>query len=452
MNWNLYKKKDTPLSQAWITETFDERLRWYSGIRVKEKDWKSGLKAPLLSGVKAEKEKIESIYREIKSQLEKQHKLTAYNVKFLLDCESIHKAENYIDEIKDWIPRIELKQEFLEAFQLFIDYSENGERTTKKGKKLSGWTIKKYKVAKNLLDRFAKETKYPLSWSNINDTFYTKFTNYCWYNLNHYDNNVGTALSSICAFLNWAVEKQIIQDKKYNSKWVIWKENETDALVLYPDEIQALYEMPIEEKRLDRARDNYIFGCLTCLRSANLLTLTESDLNIVGNSWYINPVQAKTDKTLWIKLHTIAIAIIQKYRGQHKTLLHSTLYRSYNTNLKEVAKLFKEHLAKDENKHLTTNEWNKPFTRIRYKQGQPIKIEMDITKMLTPHTERSTGITNLLMMGMREFEVKKISGHAKSSSAFGKYVRIAQRFIDSKSDEAWDKIFTDKSKVLKKVV
>jgi integrase len=450
MNYNLYTKGT--LSQIWITETLDERIRWYTGLRIVKKEWLGTRgKGSFNSSLNAELERIEAIYSEIKKQLKALDKLTAHNVKFLLNCEKIHKSPNYIDEIKYWIPRIELKQEFLETFQIFIDQSVSGERTTKKGKKMANWTIKKYKVAINLLKRFSKETNYPLTWSNINDTFYVKFTNYCWYTLNHYDNNVGTILSSICAFLNWAVDKEIIPHKIYNDRWIIWKENETDALVLYPDEILALYEMPIEEKRLQNARDNYIFGCLTCLRSANLLTLTESDLNIIGNSWYINPVQVKVEKQMSIKLHTIAIDIIQKSMGKYKTLLPAMAYRTYNKNLKEVAELFKDHLAKDENKGLTTNEWDKPFTRVRYKQGKAVKVEMDICKMLTPHTERSTGITNLLMMGMREFEVKKISGHAKSSSSFGKYVRIAQRFIDSKSDEVWDKIFTDKSKVLKKV-
>jgi site-specific recombinase XerD len=450
MNYNLYKK-GSDLYQIWITETLDERLRWYTGLRIKKKDWTGKLgRGPGYSSFNADIEKIESIYKEIKNQLKIQDKLTAHNVKFLLDCENIHKSSNYIDEIKAWIPRIELKQEFLQAFQLFIDQSESGERTTKKGKKLAKWTIKKYKVAINLLKKFSKETSYPLTWSNINDTFYTRFTNYCWYTLNHYDNSVGSVLSSICAFLNWAVEKEMIANKIYNKKWIIWKENETDALVLYPDEIQALYEMPIEEKRLQNARDNYIFGCLTCLRSANLLSLVESDLSIVGNSWYINPVQAKVDKQMSIKLHTIAIEIIKKNHGKYKTLLPYMTYRTYNKHLKEVAKLFKEHIAKDENKGLITNEWDKSFTRIRYKQGKSVKVEMDITKMLTPHTERSTGITNLLIMGLLEYEVKKISGHAKGSTSFGKYVRIAQRFVDSKSDDVWDKIFERKH--LKKAV
>ena len=450
MNYNLYNK-GTDLSQIWLTETLDERMRWYTGLRIKKKDWsgKAG-KGAGYSSFNAELEKIESIYKEIKNQLKVQDKLTAHNVKFLLDCDSIHKSKNFIDEIKAWIPRIELKQEFLEAFQMFIDHSESGERTTKKGKKLAKWTIKKYKVALNLLKKFSRETNYPLAWSNINDAFYTKFTNYCWYTLNHYDNSVGSILSSVCAFLNWAVEKEMIASKIYNNKWIIWKENETDALVLYPDEIQALYEMPIKEERLQNARDNYIFGCLTCLRSANLLNLVESDLNIVGNSWYINPVQAKVDKQMSIKLHTIAIDIIKKNHGKYKTLLPSMAYRTYNTHLKEVAKLFKKHMAKEENHGLIKNEWNKPFTRIRYKQGKSVKVEMDICKMLTPHTERSTGITNLLIMGMLEYEVKKISGHAKGSTSFGKYVRIAQRFVDSKSDDVWDKIFERKH--LKKAI
>lgn len=447
MNFNLYNK-GSKLSQIWLCETLDERLRWYTKLRVKRTDWDNGLKGSIHSQLKADLDKIELIYKEIKRQLDKRNKLTAYRVEYLLKWESIFKSDNYIDEIINQIPFIPERADFLECFQLFIDKSANGERKTKKGKRISTNTVKKYKVTQNLLNDFVKDTKFVLNWKNINDDFYDAFTNYCWHTRKHFDNHVGTQVANLMAFLNWCADEKIIQDKIYSSKWIMWKEDEVDALVLYPEEIQLLYKMPIEGVRLNHVRDTFLFGCFTCLRAGNLLNLTESDINIVGNSWYINPIQVKTDKPLLIKLHEIPVSYILKYRGKFKTLLPEFTHDEYSYWLKELGKKFKDYIKDQKIPESTIiNDWNKPFTRIRYKQGKPYKQEVEIDQLLNPHTERSTGITNLLMMGMREFEVKKISGHAKDSKAFGKYVRFAQKFIDAQSDAAWDKIFTSKLKV-----
>lgn len=451
MNLTLYNKGSKKgLSQIWIDETMEGgRLRWYTGLRVKKhKDHWNGTrgKGGSYTLLNQELEKLDTRYKEIKIQLSRHNILNKDYVKFLLDCDSIHKTDDYVNEIAECIKKIPAKSELLEAFEAFILASKNGTRKTKKGKKIAAPTITKYENTLKSLKRFSKDTKYVLSWEKINDKFYDAITNYLWHTKDNYDNYVGTIISVLIAFLNWCTDTKIIGSKLYTSNWIVWKEEEVDALVLYPDELRLLYEMPIEKQDLDDIRDLYVFGCLTCLRSANLLHLKESDINIVGKVWHIAPVQVKVERTLWIRLHDIAISIIKKHRGKHKTLLPDVSYLQYNVGLKVLAAEFKKHIESLKDKKLITNDWDKPFSRVRFKQGNAIKTEIDICKMLRPHTQRSTGITNLLLMGMREFEVKKISGHSKNSPAFGRYVRIAQRFVDAQSDTAWDKIFKKKGK------
>jgi hypothetical protein len=452
MNWNLYKKKDSPLYQLWLCETIDERLRWYSGIRVNKKDWDKGMKSPALSSVKAEIELIERIYPEIKKQLDKKNMLTASNAHFLLNCENIYKADNYIDEIIECINHIPVKGEFIECFERFIKDSETGKRKKKKGGRIQANTIKKYNVAFNFIKRFGKETGYPLAWKHINYEFYEKLCDFGWNVAGHYDNHLGTIINTFISFLNWCGEEKIITSKIHDSRWVAWKEEEVDALVLYPDEIPILYEMPLEDELHDQVRDLFIFGCLTLLRGGNLLSLTESDLKVVGNTWYINPIQVKVGGKVWIKLHSIAVDIIKKYRGKYNTLLPDMKHAMYANHLKVLARKFRDHLRELElPEDVMTNEWNKPFTRVRYRQGKPIKVQVSIVDIFNPHCERSTGITNLLIMGGQEFMVKQLGGFSKNSSAFNKYVRFAQRIIDSNSDQAWDKMFNGKPHLRKAI-
>ncbi len=53
---------------------------------------------------------------------------------------------------------------------------------------------------------------------------------------------------------------------------------------------------------------------------------------------------------------------------------------------------------------------------------------------------RRTAITTLLILGMPEQLVRSISGHSTNSSAFFRYVRFTQNYIDHEIDQAFDKL------------
>ena len=53
---------------------------------------------------------------------------------------------------------------------------------------------------------------------------------------------------------------------------------------------------------------------------------------------------------------------------------------------------------------------------------------------------RRTAITTLLAMGMTETAVRKISGHAANSKEFYKYVELSQKFMNSETRKAFEKL------------
>jgi integrase len=59
---------------------------------------------------------------------------------------------------------------------------------------------------------------------------------------------------------------------------------------------------------------------------------------------------------------------------------------------------------------------------------------------ITAHTMRRTAITTLLMMGVPENIVRKISGHAPASKEFYKYVSIAQEYLNQEVKNAYEKL------------
>ncbi len=53
---------------------------------------------------------------------------------------------------------------------------------------------------------------------------------------------------------------------------------------------------------------------------------------------------------------------------------------------------------------------------------------------------RRTAITTLLVLGMPEPLVRKISGHTANSKEFYKYVKYSESFLDEETDKAFDRL------------
>jgi integrase len=330
---------------------------------------------------------------------------------------------------------------FIDCFQKFVDDSKNGIRLTDKGTVYALNTVKSYQSVLTNLKKF-KDT-YDLEWSKINDTFYNRLCEYYWFTKDSYDNNTGKTIKIVTTMLNWCYSSGLIANPISTKKWKSWKED-IEILVLYADEIKILHKMPIEEERLERTRDIFLMGVFTCLRVEDLLNLTEKDVVVLNNEYYVNTHVKKVNKHIRIKLNPIGVDIIKKYRNKYHTLLPTITSQKFNENLKDLAKAFKKHLDKLKESQvlpdIVGNDWDKDFKRIRTKKGVPHYEFVKPTDYISSHCMRRSGVTNLLMLGLSPFEVSQISGHAVNSKDFAKYVKIATQVVDKKSVDAWSNV------------
>jgi hypothetical protein len=53
---------------------------------------------------------------------------------------------------------------------------------------------------------------------------------------------------------------------------------------------------------------------------------------------------------------------------------------------------------------------------------------------------RRTAITTMLMLGMKEHVLRKISGHADNSKSFYRNVNLVQSYMDNEMDEVFGKL------------
>jgi len=86
--------------------------------------------------------------------------------------------------------------------------------------------------------------------------------------------------------------------------------------------------------------------------------------------------------------------------------------------------------------------WDDVLPKYQSRQGRLIEIKnrngesWKFYQHLTCHTMRRTAITTLLMLGVSEDVVRRISGHAAGSKEFYRYVMLSQSYLDTQVQTA----------------
>ena len=83
-------------------------------------------------------------------------------------------------------------------------------------------------------------------------------------------------------------------------------------------------------------------------------------------------------------------------------------------------------------------DFTTPIEVSREKQGKAKQLANSVAKeqklgfcdKMSSHMMRRTAITTLLILGMPEHLVRKISGHSAASKSFNRYVHYAQVYMD----------------------
>ena len=92
--------------------------------------------------------------------------------------------------------------------------------------------------------------------------------------------------------------------------------------------------------------------------------------------------------------------------------------------------------------------WTERIGKYRSKNSRSLEIKTHTRNiyrfcdLVSSHTMRRTGITMLLMLGMPEFPVRKISGHSAHSKEFFRYVHVAQSYITDEIDKVRQKLLS----------
>lgn len=337
-------------------------------------------------------------------------------------------------------------------FERFIKYSYKGKRLKPDGSRIKPQTVGNYEYVMRYLREFEIEYGVVLRIKVINSQnkrvfaaernywkkFYLQFTNFMYQKKDFYDNYVGTVIKVIRMFFNFLNKDMAIPTGSFYKNFYICKE-EVPIVTLLPEQFQFLINNSEFDKQLgislQKAKDIFVFGCTVALRVSDLFAIRFADIEAVGLSHYLMVKTIKTGVGVRIKLPRYAVIIIEKFKKTskgRKTIFPPIPRTRFNNHLKEIVELA---------------GWTRDISKLRKKRGVNTKVadkngnnQYRFCDLISSHTMRRTAITTMLMLGMKEHVVRKISGHADNSKSFYRYVNLVQSYLDNEVDQVFGKL------------
>lgn len=247
---------------------------------------------------------------------------------------------------------------------------------------------RQHRQSYNLLKEFDSSIDY----NDVNYRFYTEFITWCRSVKNYKENTTGTHIRNIKSVMNEALKRGYHTNTAFQN--FSKPKEEADTVYLSNEEIDKLYYLPLTGQQAS-VRDCFLIGCYTALRFSDYASITMWDVS----QGYIVKRTQKTQASVTIPIHPRVKEILTKYNGAPSINI-STL----NKLIKPIcmAAGIREKVA------VTSNRVTE------YKEKW---------ELVSSHTARRTGATNMFLAGIPTISIMKITGH-KSEKVFLNYIKI----------------------------
>jgi len=366
-----------------LTFTFNNlRLRLSTGLNIPKNSWN------------AEEQKA----KPLKDFSETNKRLREIN-NFLLDTYD----EMFKKGMK--IPREEIKKkglEIREKYQIFLGRKEVAISNqislaafipifqSKYKNKHNPNFLQHFNATKTHLENYQEKTGSIVTFEEVTKTFYISFTDYL-KEQNLKINTIGSHIKRIKRLMNEANEERLTENQEHRSIGFKVLKEDTDSIYLTEDEIDALYHLQIDDKRMRKIRDLFVLNCHTGLRHSDWSKVTLK--NIEDGKLYVKT--QKTKETVIIPVHPIIPEILNRYGPDLKI--------PTNQEANRVIKWIGEYAV-----------------LMKITNGNP-----DKWLQIRTHTARRSFATNAYINGVPLLSIMQITGH-KTTQNFMKYIRISK--------------------------
>ncbi len=308
-----------------------------------------------------------------------------------------------------------------EIFTDFIFRAGRGKILTDSGSRYNYSTVKAYMTTKEALDKFQDHSSRQLMIEDVSREMIEDWLQYL-----YSERNVKPAYAGRCIqHLKRVVREFLsgIQDQNYK---LIKKDEEplikdievrrilssldkikkpksqSTHVALTRTEVRVLFELDDMPAHLSKARDIFLCGCYTALRHSDYSRIRPH--HIKGE--YIEMINQKTKYKVKIPIRPELRTILER----HDYSIPELSPQKLNKYIKEVCQLA------GIDGMVQVNETSKGQTVIKSKP----KYEL-----MTTHTARRTGATNMYLAGIPAYDIMKLTAHKKLDS-FQKYILIDQ--------------------------
>lgn len=295
--------------------------------------------------------------------------------------------------------KIKIKDDFFRIYDEFIQEKENDYS----GNSISKSTKDRYDYNKRLLQDFQDYYKLKLRLGNFDDKIYNKFLKYCIEIKDHSANTVHRNVGLLKTFLYWALSKKYT----YNNNFINFKKPpkfRTDEIALNYQQVEEIYLYDFSKnKRLERVRDLFVFGCVTGMRFGNYSRISKQDIQ--GDFIRVVDLKSKSKK-LSIPLNSISKAILEKY----DYILPNISNQKMNEFIKEVFKEMK--FTEDIKKTMKYGD-------------ELIDKKSEFWERISSHTARRSFITIMKNNKVPDKVIMSYTGHT-SLEVFNNYYRPSE--------------------------
>jgi len=282
-------------------------------------------------------------------------------------------------------------------FEAYDDFTE--EKIKRKEWKPS--TIKRYKNIKNHLVEFEKKKKYKLTFSKINNKFYTEFIDYCYTTLDHNTNTFSRNIGLFKTFMFWALKEKYTYNESFKD-FVKPERVITKEVALTIDQVKTIFEFVPKSRALERVKDIFVFQCLTGLRYGELKLINER--TVLGNRLIIQEEKDVTKEPREVPLFDISNYILKKYNYNLPLLSNQKQNEFIKDVFEEAEFTFDVEYSRTKNKIQETIV--KPFN-----------------KRISTHTARRSFVTIMKKKGIADKTIMNMTGH-KDLKTFNTYYKV----------------------------
>ncbi len=276
-------------------------------------------------------------------------------------------------------------------------------------------SLQKFRRIKFLLETYRREKRTRLTIENISTKlFLDKFFSYLVDDKKQLNNTAYKNIQFLRTFLNWAVENGYTTNTNY--KAFKTKTESNDVVYLNEKELSKLSEIQLDNERLERVRDVFLFQCLTGVRYSDIQKISREEL--YGSMWKL--VTKKTHQPLEIPLNSIALMILEKYKDYPQPLPVISNQRM-NSYLKELCKI----AGIDET-----------VKTVKFKGTERIETIHKKYELIGTHTARRTFVSLSLRKGMPTAVIMSITGH-KTLRMMQNYLKVSPDHKREEMEKAW---------------